>query len=78
MIYCRDSWGRLMCEVVAIDALVFRSYKEQFGESMVQRELNKVHAGWQSAQQQSIKPYTTEIKTIILHNNSYSNEARSC
>lgn len=38
----RDSWGRLQCEVVAIDALVIRYYTDQFLGHMVRRELNKV------------------------------------
>ena len=40
---CRDSLGRLCCEVVAIDALVFRNdYNRQFKKQSVLRELNKV------------------------------------
>ena len=38
----RDPWGRRCTEVVAIDALVIRSYKTQFGSRNVMRELNKV------------------------------------
>ena len=39
----RDDWGRRMCEVVAMDALVFHSYREQFKTHRVDRELGKVH-----------------------------------
>ena len=40
---CRDSLGRLCCEVVAIDALVFHNdYNRQFKKQSVLRELNKV------------------------------------
>ena len=39
-----DSWGRLFCEVVAIDALVIRCYPDQFLSHMVRRELNKARA----------------------------------
>ena len=38
----RDSWGRRCTELVAIDALIFRTYVDQFHENLVQRELNKV------------------------------------
>ena len=38
----RDSWGRICCEVVAIDALVIHDHKAQFQQYMVKRELNKV------------------------------------
>ena len=41
---CSDSWERLFCEVVAIDALVIRCYPDQFLSHMVRRELNKARA----------------------------------
>ena len=41
-VYFRDSWGRIQCQVVAIDALVFRDYKSQFTPFNVKRELDKV------------------------------------
>ena len=37
-----------MTEVVAIDALVIRSYSEQFLNHMVERELNKAYCGFLS------------------------------
>ncbi|KAL3877139.1 hypothetical protein ACJMK2_034889 [Sinanodonta woodiana] len=42
----RDKWGRIYCEVVAIDALVFRNYKNQFQHHLVLRELNKAYCGF--------------------------------
>ncbi|KAL4240563.1 hypothetical protein ACF0H5_001355 [Mactra antiquata] len=42
----RDSWGRIKCEVVAIDALVIREYKSQFLPGMVKRELSKAYCGF--------------------------------
>lgn len=42
----RDSWGRICCEVVAIDALVIHDYKTQFQQYMVKRELNKAYVGF--------------------------------
>ena len=42
-LFYRDSWGRICCEVVAIDALVIHDYKVQFQQYMVKRELNKVN-----------------------------------
>lgn len=42
----RDSWGRIKCEVVAIDALQFYDFKSQFTQKMVKRELNKAYVGF--------------------------------
>ncbi|KAK3580069.1 hypothetical protein CHS0354_001021, partial [Potamilus streckersoni] len=42
----RDQWGRIYCEVVAIDALVFRNYKSQFNHDFVLRELSKAYCGF--------------------------------
>ena len=42
----RDSWGRICCEVVAIDALVIHDYKAQFKPFIVKRELNKVYINY--------------------------------
>lgn len=42
----RDSWGRIKCEVTAIDALVIHDYKSQFQLGMVKRELNKAYCGF--------------------------------
>ena len=38
----RDSWGRRLTEVVAIDALRYHHYSEQFRPGFIKRELNKV------------------------------------
>ena len=43
-VWCRDAHGRRVTEVVAIDALVFYTYQEQFKEHRINRELNKVRA----------------------------------
>lgn len=46
----RDTLGRLSCEVVAIDAQVFRSdYYKQFKASNVDRELNKAYCGFKTS-----------------------------
>ncbi|XP_076460109.1 poly(ADP-ribose) glycohydrolase-like isoform X2 [Babylonia areolata] len=46
----RDSLGRLCCEVVAIDALVFHNnYCRQFQKGSVLRELNKAYSGFQTS-----------------------------
>ncbi|KAL8616975.1 hypothetical protein ACOMHN_041893 [Nucella lapillus] len=45
----RDGLGRLCCEVVAIDALVFRNnYYRQFKRPSIIRELNKAYCGFMS------------------------------
>ncbi len=70
----RDSWGRLHCEIVAIDALVIRCYPDQFLNHMVRRELNKVNmihelrvlAIHQVQKQLHIYMYT-ETSANILH-----------
>lgn len=38
----RDDWQRRCTEIVAIDALPFRNYLEQFHPEGIERELNKV------------------------------------
>ncbi|XP_076454449.1 poly(ADP-ribose) glycohydrolase-like [Babylonia areolata] len=46
----RDELGRLCCEVVAIDAQVFRSdYYKQFKRSCIERELNKAYCGFRTS-----------------------------
>ncbi|KAK2159116.1 hypothetical protein LSH36_158g03039 [Paralvinella palmiformis] len=42
----RDSWGRICTQIVAIDALVFKSYRDQFHENLIRRELNKAYCGF--------------------------------
>ncbi|GLD48806.1 poly(ADP-ribose) glycohydrolase-like isoform X1, partial [Lates japonicus] len=37
----RDSWQRRCTEIVAIDALQFRNFLEQFSPEKINRELNK-------------------------------------
>ncbi|XP_052262139.1 poly(ADP-ribose) glycohydrolase-like [Dreissena polymorpha] len=44
----RDIWGRIQCEVVAIDALVIYDHKSQFKMGSVMRELNKAYCGFAS------------------------------
>lgn len=38
----RDGWQRRCTEIVAIDALRFRNFLEQFHPEKINRELNKV------------------------------------
>lgn len=52
----RDSWGRICCEVVAIDALVIHDHKSQFQQHLVKRELNKAFAGFYSHSKQKSLP----------------------
>ncbi|KAG7267659.1 hypothetical protein CRUP_002027, partial [Coryphaenoides rupestris] len=42
----RDNWQRRCTEIVAIDALQFRSFLEQFQPAKVNRELNKAYCGF--------------------------------
>ncbi|XP_019620262.1 PREDICTED: poly(ADP-ribose) glycohydrolase-like [Branchiostoma belcheri] len=42
----RDTWGRRCTEVVAIDALKYRTYTEQCTPGMVKRELDKAFCGF--------------------------------
>lgn len=42
----RDGWQRRCTEIVAIDALQFRSYLEQFKLNKINRELNKAYCGF--------------------------------
>ncbi|XP_061611839.1 poly(ADP-ribose) glycohydrolase isoform X1 [Phyllopteryx taeniolatus] len=42
----RDDWKRRCTEIVAIDALPFRNYLEQFHPERIDRELNKAYCGF--------------------------------
>lgn len=42
----RDGWQRRCTEIVAIDALHFRSFMEQFKPEKIDRELNKAYCGF--------------------------------
>ncbi|XP_033644445.1 poly(ADP-ribose) glycohydrolase-like isoform X1 [Asterias rubens] len=42
----RDSWGRKETEIVALDALVFRNFSDQFKPQLLRRELNKAFCGF--------------------------------
>ncbi|XP_057682985.1 poly(ADP-ribose) glycohydrolase [Corythoichthys intestinalis] len=42
----RDDWQRRCTEIVAIDALPFRNYLEQFRPTRIERELNKAFCGF--------------------------------
>lgn len=44
--YHRDDWQRRCTEIVAIDALHFRRYLDQFVPEKVRRELNKAYCGF--------------------------------
>ena len=41
-----DSWGRLITQIVAIDARVFRNLSSQLLDHSLQRELNKAYCGF--------------------------------
>ncbi|XP_022098068.1 poly(ADP-ribose) glycohydrolase-like isoform X2 [Acanthaster planci] len=42
----RDAWGRKETEILAIDALVFRCFEDQFKPQLLRRELNKAFCGF--------------------------------
>lgn len=42
----RDDWQRRCTEIVAIDALKFRNFQEQFLPDKIERELNKAYCGF--------------------------------
>lgn len=46
----RDVWGRRQTQVVAIDALVFRSTSAQFKPGVMCRELNKAYCGFRTTE----------------------------
>uniref|UniRef100_A0A8C5HTJ7 poly(ADP-ribose) glycohydrolase n=1 Tax=Gouania willdenowi TaxID=441366 RepID=A0A8C5HTJ7_GOUWI len=47
----RDNWQRRCTEVVAIDALLFRNFLEQFQPMKINRELNKAFCGFARPEQ---------------------------
>ncbi|XP_026171507.1 poly(ADP-ribose) glycohydrolase isoform X3 [Mastacembelus armatus] len=49
----RDGWQRRCTEIVAIDALQFRNFLEQFHPERVNRELNKAYCGFARPEEQS-------------------------
>ncbi|XP_056285998.1 poly(ADP-ribose) glycohydrolase [Pseudoliparis swirei] len=49
----RDSWQRKCTEIVAIDALQFKNFLEQFKPEKLNRELNKAYCGFARSEQQS-------------------------
>ncbi|KAI3365169.1 hypothetical protein L3Q82_010271, partial [Scortum barcoo] len=49
----RDGWQRRCTEIVAIDALQFRSFLEQFHPERINRELNKAYCGFARPEEQS-------------------------
>lgn len=48
-----DAWQRRCTEIVAIDALQFRSHLEQFQPNRINRELNKAYCGFARPEEQS-------------------------
>lgn len=48
-----DGWQRRCTEIVAIDALHFRSFLEQFHPERINRELNKAYCGFARPEEQS-------------------------
>uniref|UniRef100_A0A4W6F4S9 poly(ADP-ribose) glycohydrolase n=1 Tax=Lates calcarifer TaxID=8187 RepID=A0A4W6F4S9_LATCA len=49
----RDSWQRRCTEIVAIDALQFRNFLEQFSPEKINRELNKAYCGFARPEEQN-------------------------
>ncbi|XP_053270156.1 poly(ADP-ribose) glycohydrolase isoform X1 [Pleuronectes platessa] len=49
----RDDWQRRCTEIVAIDALHFRNFREQFRPEKIDRELNKAYCGFARPEEQS-------------------------
>ncbi|XP_034564001.1 poly(ADP-ribose) glycohydrolase isoform X2 [Notolabrus celidotus] len=49
----RDGWQRRCTEIVAIDALHFKSFLEQFHPHRINRELNKAYCGFARPEDQS-------------------------
>ncbi|XP_026207137.1 poly(ADP-ribose) glycohydrolase isoform X2 [Anabas testudineus] len=49
----RDDWQRKCTEIVAIDALQFRNFLEQFQPEKINRELNKAYCGFARPEEQS-------------------------
>lgn len=48
----RDAWARLERQILAIDALHFKSSREQYGMTKITRELNKAYCGFKGQQGQ--------------------------
>uniref|UniRef100_A0A8C2ZNC4 poly(ADP-ribose) glycohydrolase n=1 Tax=Cyclopterus lumpus TaxID=8103 RepID=A0A8C2ZNC4_CYCLU len=49
----RDGWQRRCTEIVAIDALQFKNFLEQFKPEKLNRELNKAYCGFARSEQRS-------------------------
>ncbi|XP_035001794.2 LOW QUALITY PROTEIN: poly(ADP-ribose) glycohydrolase [Hippoglossus stenolepis] len=49
----RDDWQRRCTEIVAIDALHFRNFREQFRPEKINRELNKAYCGFARPEEKS-------------------------
>ncbi|XP_060883922.1 poly(ADP-ribose) glycohydrolase-like [Labrus mixtus] len=49
----RDGWQRRCTEIVAIDALQFKNFLEQFHPQKINRELNKAYCGFARPEEQS-------------------------
>ncbi|XP_044033951.1 poly(ADP-ribose) glycohydrolase isoform X2 [Siniperca chuatsi] len=49
----RDGWQRRCTEIVAIDALQFKNFLEQFSPERINRELNKAYCGFARPEDQS-------------------------
>ncbi|KAM4715523.1 poly(ADP-ribose) glycohydrolase [Anableps anableps] len=49
----RDDWRRLCTEIVAIDALQFKNFLEQFHPNKINRELNKAYCGFSHPEKES-------------------------
>uniref|UniRef100_A0A3Q3EWT2 poly(ADP-ribose) glycohydrolase n=1 Tax=Labrus bergylta TaxID=56723 RepID=A0A3Q3EWT2_9LABR len=49
----RDGWQRRCTEIVAIDALQFKNFLEQFHPQRINRELNKAYCGFARPEEQS-------------------------
>ncbi|GFR93048.1 poly(ADP-ribose) glycohydrolase [Elysia marginata] len=58
----RDAWGRKCTEVVAMDALHFRTSESQFEESKIVRELNKAYCAFQGTE------FTSNLPAVCTGN----------
>lgn len=58
----RDSWGRKYTEVVAMDALHFKTSETQFEEGKILRELNKAYCAFQGTE------FTSNLPAVCTGN----------
>lgn len=54
-----DNYKRRKCRIVAIDALNYRNYQEQFNEKNLVRDLNKAYVGFSNNRKNDVQPVAT-------------------